>query len=90
MHAHEVTEPGPSSDPGLDTSERRLPSNGDKFLGDQGDGDGIGRVWLDMADETYGYRHDDSKFGEYEIEHEDDGGDHYDDEYEYEDFLDQA
>jgi len=35
----------------------------------------------------YGYQHD-WKLGEYEVDHDDEEGDRYDDEYEHEDFLD--
>jgi hypothetical protein len=93
VHAHEVNEPGPSSGfplrgPDSDASDLRIPTNDDRFL-DQGNGDERGRVWLEMADETYGYQYD-WKLGEYEIEHEDDGSDRFDDEYEHDDLLDQA
>lgn len=87
MYAHEVTglRSGFSLESSVDTSYLQSPTNDDT----QRDEDVGGRVWLEMVDELYGYRYD-WKLEEYEIEHDDDGGDHYDDEYEHEDILDHA
>lgn len=96
VFAHEVTKPdlrsgfpseSTASEPDA-ASNLKLHTNYEKPL-DQGDEDERGGAWLEMFDETYGYQYD-WKLGEYEIEHEDDGGDRYDDEYEHEDFLDQV
>ena len=91
VYAHQVTEPdlrsgfpSESYTPGLDVSDLKLPTDED-----QRDEDERGRVWLEMVDEIYGYQYD-RKLEEYGIEHEEDGGDRYDDEYEHEDFLDHA
>jgi len=56
---------------------------------EQREEDERGRVWLEMVDQTYGYQYD-WKVGEYGIEHEGDGEDPYDDEYENDESLDQA
>ena len=89
VYAHEVTRsgsPSESSALGLDASHLKLPTDTDK-LSDQKGKDARGRVRLEIAVEDYGYKFD-WKSGEYEIEHEEDGGDPYDDEYEHDDFLD--
>ena len=92
VFAHPVTgtvglRSGPSSENsalGPDPINLKSPTDGD-----QGEEDGRGRAWLEMVDEIYGYQYD-WKLAEHEIEQEDDGVDRYDDEYEHEDFLDQA
>ena len=85
VYAHEVDDPRPDSGPGLDTDHTK-----DRILVDQeGSGDEEARVLLEKVEEMYGYQYD-WKFGEYEVEHDDGGGDRYDDEYEHEDFLDPA
>jgi len=53
---------------------------------DRGSGNEQAHVWLEKVEGMYEYQYD-WKLGGYEIEH-DDGGDHYDDEYEHEDLLD--
>jgi len=53
---------------------------------DRGSGNEQAHVWLEKVEGMYEYQYD-WKLGEYEIEHDDGGGDRYD-EYEHEDLLD--
>ena len=95
VYAHEVTNPGPRSgstsgsvgaagpganDPGVRTE--------DETLVDQSAEDEQARVRLEGFEEMYGCQYG-WEFGEYEIEHDGDEGDRYDDEYEHDDFFDQ-
>jgi len=88
VYAHDVTRPG--SPPGSSTPapeendfESRTTYEG---LYEPGE-DQRRRVWLKSVQQMYGYQHD-WKLGEYEVDHDDEEGDRYDDEYEHEDFLD--
>lgn len=88
-YAHEVPDPGPRSglssgsagagaDPGVHIK--------DEAPLDRGPEEDQAGVWLEM----YGYQYD-WKLGGYEFEHADEGLDeHYDDEYEHEEFSDPA
>lgn len=84
-HDNRVVRPDSAPPSGLNTKDFGSPA-ADEKLGGAG-GDERTRVWLERVEETYGYQYD-WRIGEYEID--DDDEDHYNDEYEYEDLLDQA
>jgi len=93
VFAHEVTGPGPgpgfppgSSGSGLDMDDPELPAKDGTTLDRMG-GEGQTRVWSERVEEINGYRHG---WKLEELEYGDEGHDRYDDEYEHEDYLDQA
>ena len=86
MFAHGVVDPGSGSALGNSGAGLGMDDPDGMPLDQRGEDEQV-RVWLEKIEETYGYQYD-WRFGEYEIEHDDD--DRYDDEYEHEDFLDPA
>jgi len=91
VYAHEVTNPGPRSGStsgtvgaaGPDATDPGVRAE-DGTLGDQSAEDEQPCEWYGAIEKMYGW-----EFGEYEIGHDGDGDDRYDDEYEHEDFFDQ-
>ena len=95
VYAHEVTDPSPrsgsspgSAGAGLDGNDPHVRTEDGTLLDQRVEGEQA-RVWLEGAEAMYGYQYD-WKLGEYEITHDDDGDDRYEDEYEHEDFSDPA
>jgi len=89
VRAHEVVDPRsgfPSGSSGsvLHANDPKFPTEDGSLL-DRIDAEQHVEVWAERVEERYGYQHDSN-----EAEHDDDGGDRYDDEYERDDFLDQA
>jgi len=88
--AHGVTDPRPRPGSASRSSDKGMGTDDPKFrIEDRGSGNEQAHVWLEKVEGMYEYQYD-WKMGEYEIEHDDDGGDRYDDEYEHEDLLDLA
>ena len=88
VFAHGVTDPRPRSGSASGSTDKGMDTDDPKFrIEDRGSGNEQAHVWLEKVEGMYEYQHD-WKLGEYEIEHDDGGGDRYDDEYEHEDLLD--
>ena len=88
MCAHEMTDAGSMSRSygvGSDPSPKSRSKDG--LLLDRRGEDGQSPVWLERVEEMYEYRYD-WGMGDYEVEHDDNGDDRYDDEYEHDDFSD--
>jgi len=95
VFAHEVTRPSPgsgfppgSSGSGLDATDPELLAKDGATL-DRIGGEGQTRVWSERVEEINRYRHG-WKLEELGLEYGDEGHDRYDDEYEHDDYLDQA
>lgn len=78
-----------SSAPGLEAADSKFRVKGSGDLLDQQGGDERAGVWLQRVEEMYGYQYD-WKLGKYEISHDEQEDDHYDDEYEHEELLDRV
>ena len=89
VYAHEVADSGSprSSGAGQETN-LKFRTKGWTPLDRTSEGEQA-PVWLERVEEMYGYQYG-WEAGEYEVEHDDDGPDRYDDEYEHDDFLDLA
>jgi hypothetical protein len=95
VRVHEVTDLGPGSGSASGSSDAEWDSNDPRFrtkdgmVSDRrGEDERVG-AWMERVEEMYGYQYD-WRMGEYEVGHDDQGDDRYDDEYEHEDISDPA